>query len=161
MPTFDVVSRVDLQEVKNAVDQAEREIVNRFDFKNTGTSVELGDQEITVRSSTEQRLEAAVGVVEDKLVKRKVPLKAVSHGKVEEAGGSTYRQVLTLNVGISQDKAKEVVKAVKDTKLKVQASVQGDEVRVSGKKRDELQNVIQTLKEKDFGIALQFVNFRD
>lgn len=161
MPTFDVVSRVDLQEVKNAVDQAEREIVNRFDFKNTGTSVELGDQEITVRSSTEQRLEAAVGVVEEKLVKRKVPLKAVSHGKVEEAGGSTYRQVLTLNVGISQDKAKEVVKAVKDTKLKVQASVQGDEVRVSGKKRDELQNVIQTLKEKDFGIALQFVNFRD
>lgn len=161
MPSFDVVSRVDLQEVRNAVDQAQREIVNRFDFKNTGTSIEQGDQDITLRSSTEPRLEAAVGVVEEKLVKRKVPLKAVSLGKIEEAGGATYRQVLTLNVGISQDKAKEVVKAIKDTKLKVQAAVQGDEVRVSGKKRDELQSVIETLKDADFGLALQFVNFRD
>jgi len=161
MPSFDVVSRVDLQEVRNAVDQAQREIVNRFDFKNTGTTIEPTDNDITVRSSTEQRLEAAVGVVEEKLIKRKVPLKALSKGNVEEAGGATYRQVLTLNVGISQDKAKEVVKAVKDTKLKVQAAVQGEEVRVTGKKRDELQAVIEALKGGDFGIALQFVNFRD
>lgn len=161
MPSFDVVSRVDLQEVRNAVDQARREITTRFDFKDTGTSVELGEGAITVRSSTEPRLKAAVDVLEEKLVKRKVSLKALAHGKVEEAGGSTYRQVLTLNMGISQEKARAIVKAVKDTRLKVQAAVQGDEVRVSGKKRDELQTVIQRLKEADHEIPLQFVNFRD
>lgn len=161
MPTFDVVSRVDLQEVRNAVDQARREITTRFDFKDTGTSVDLGDGTITLRSSTEPRLKAAVDVLEDKLVKRKVSLKAVAHGKVEEAGGGTYRQVLTLNMGISQEKAREIVKAVKDNRMKVQAAVQGDEVRITGKKRDDLQSVIQRLKDADFGIPLQFVNFRD
>ena len=161
MPSFDVVSRVDLQEVRNAVDQAGREITTRFDFKNTGTSVELGEDSITVRSSTEPRLKAAVEVLEEKMVRRKVPLKALTHGKVEEAGGSTYRQVLTLTMGISQEKAKTIVKAVKDSRLKVQSAVQGDEVRVTGKKRDDLQEVIQLLKEADFDIPLQFVNFRD
>ena len=161
MPSFDVVSRVDFQEVRNAVDQAGREITTRFDFKNTGTSVELGEDSITVRSSTEPRLKAAVEVLEEKMVRRKVPLKALTHGKVEEAGGSTYRQVLTLTMGISQEKAKTIVKAVKDSHLKVQSAVQGDEVRVTGKKRDDLQEVIQLLKEADFDIPLQFVNFRD
>lgn len=161
MPSFDVVSRVDLQEVRNAVDQTRREITTRFDFKDTGTAVELGDGSITLRSSTEPRLKAALDVLEDKLVKRKVPLKALAHGKIEEAGGSTYRQLLTLNMGISQEKAKTVVKAVKDSGVKVQAAVQGDEVRVTGKKRDDLQAVIQKLKDADFGIPLQFVNFRE
>lgn len=161
MPSFDVVSRVDMQEVRNAVDQTRRELTTRFDFKDTGTAVDLSEEAITMRSSTEPRLKAAVDVLEDKFVKRKVSLKALSHGKVEEAGGGTYRQVLTLSVGISQEKARAIVKAVKDTGLKVQSAVQGDEVRVTGKKRDELQAVIQKLKEADFEIPLQFVNFRD
>lgn len=161
MPSFDVVSRVDMQEVRNAVDQASREISTRFDFKNTGSSIELGEDSITVRSDTEARLKAAVDVLEEKLVKRKVSLKVLSPGKVEEAGGGTYRQQITLTMGISTEKAKEIVKKIKDTKLKVQAAVQGDEVRVTGKKRDELQDVIQLLKDTDYDLPLQFVNFRD
>lgn len=161
MPSFDVVSEVDVQEVRNAVDQAAREIGNRFDFKDTGTRVGLSDEEITVTSSTEHRLEAAVDVVEGRLAKRKVPLKAVTKGKVEDAAGGSYRQVLTLNQGISQEKAKAIVKFVKDHKLKVQAAVQGDQLRISGKKRDDLQQVMQSLREEDFGIPLQFTNRRD
>lgn len=161
MPSFDVVSRVDFQEVRNAVDQARREITTRFDFKNTGTSLDLSDEAITVRSDTEARLKAAVDVLEEKIVRRKVSLKALSHGKIEEAGGSTYRQVLTLTMGINQDKARAIVKAVKDSGVKVQSAVQGDEVRVTGKKRDDLQAVIQHLKDADFDLPLQFVNFRD
>lgn len=161
MPSFDVVSQVDMQEVRNAVDQAQREISTRFDFKKTGTSLELGDDAITARSGTEQRLEAAVDVLEGKLVKRKVSLKALQPGKVEDAAGGTYRQVLTLNQGISQDRAKEIVKLVKDTKLKIQAAVQGDQVRITGKKRDDLQQIMQLLRERDLGIPLQFVNLRD
>lgn len=161
MPSFDIVSEVDLQEVRNAVDQAQREIATRFDFKDTGTSVELDEAEIALRSATEHRLEAALDVVEGKLVKRKVPLKAVSRGRVEPAAGGTYRQVLTLNQGIAQDKAKEIVKLVKDSKRKVQASVQGDQVRISGKKKDDLQAVMQAVQERDFDIPLQFTNRRD
>lgn len=162
MPTFDVVSRVDLQEVRNAVDQTHREVANRFDFKNTGSTVELGEKEITLRSGTEQRLKALLEVLEEKLVRRQVPLKALGHGKVEEAAGGTYRQVLTLNIGISQDKAKEIAKFVRDHGPKgVQTQVQGDQLRVSSKKRDDLQAVIRELKEHDFGIPLQFVNLRD
>lgn len=161
MPSFDIVSEVDLQEVRNAVDQAQREIATRFDFKDTGTSVELDEGEIALRSATEHRLEAALDVVEGKLVKRKVPLKAVSRGKVEPAAGGTYRQVLTLNQGIAQDKAKEIVKLVKDSKRKVQASVQGDQVRISGKKKDDLQAVMQAVQERDLDIPLQFTNRRD
>lgn len=161
MPSFDVVSRVDMQEVRNAVDQAQREISTRFDFKNTGSTVELGENSITVRSDTEARLKAAVEVLEEKFIKRKLSLKALSRGKVEEAGGGTYRQTLTITTGIATEKAKEIVKAIKDTKMKVQAAIQGDEVRITGKKRDDLQEVIQHLKDADYDIPLQYVNFRD
>ncbi len=161
MPSFDVVSQVDMQEIRNAVDQANREIVNRFDFKDTGTIIELGDDSITLRSSTDHRLEAALDVLESRLVKRKVPLKALEKGQMEDAAGGTVRQEIGLNQGIDQERAKKIVKSVKDTKLKVQAAVQGDQVRISGKKRDDLQSVMQLLGDADFGIPLQFTNRRD
>ncbi|MGH9246069.1 MAG: YajQ family cyclic di-GMP-binding protein [Acidimicrobiales bacterium] len=162
MPTFDVVSEVDQQEVRNAVDQAAREIATRYDFKNTGSQIELADQEIRMRSNTEDRINAVRQVLEEKLVRRKVPLKAVSYGKVEEAAGGTVRQVAALQMGISGDKARDLNKFIKGLGLKgIQSQSQTDQLRVSGKKRDDLQQVIQALREGDFGIALQFTNFRD
>jgi cyclic-di-GMP-binding protein len=162
MPTFDVVSEVDLQEVRNAVDQAARELATRFDFKNTGSVIELADREIRMRSATEDRLKAVRQVLEEKLVRRQVPLKAVSYGKVEEAAGGTARQAAALQMGISGDKARELNKFIKGLGLKgIQSQAQGDQLRVSGKKRDDLQAVIRALKDNDFGIALQFTNFRD
>jgi hypothetical protein len=162
MPSFDVVSELDMQEVRNAVDQAAREVATRYDFKSTGTEVELGDDAITLRSATEDRLKAARQVLEEKLVHRKVSLKAVDWAKVEEAAKGTVRQTASLVAGISSDKAREINKAVKDMGLKgIQTQTQGDQVRVTGKKRDALQEVIAGLKEKDFGIPLQFGNFRD
>jgi cyclic-di-GMP-binding protein len=162
--SFDVVSEVDMQEVRNAVDQASREISQRYDFKGTDSSVELGEdggaQVIRVHSNTDQKVKDTVKVLEEKLVRRKVALKAVSHGKIEQAAGGTARQMLTLNQGIATDKAKEIVKFVKDMKVKAQGSVQGDQVRVSAKSRDALQDIIAALKEKDFGIPLQFTNYR-
>ncbi|HEX9994675.1 MAG TPA: YajQ family cyclic di-GMP-binding protein [Acidimicrobiales bacterium] len=162
MPTFDVVSEVDLQEVRNAVDQARREIGTRFDFKNTASTIDLGDGEITLHSSTEDRLAALRVVLEEKLVRRKVSLKALSYGKVEEASGGAARQRATISAGISADKARELNKFIKGLNLKgVQSQSQGDQLRVSGKKRDDLQAVIAALKEGDFGVPLQFTNFRD
>jgi len=162
MPTFDVVSEVDLQEVRNAVDQASREITTRFDFKNTSSSIELTDSTITMRSSTEDRLAALRLVLEEKLVKRKVSLKAVDYGPVQEASGGTARQEATLVAGISADEARELNKAIKALGIKgVQSQTQGDQLRVSSKKRDELQAVITALREQDHGIPLQFINFRD
>ena len=162
MPSFDVVSEVDLQEVRNAVDQAAREVSTRFDFKDTGSEVELAGHELRLRSSTEDRLRALVQVLEEKLVRRQVSLKAVSYGKVEEATKGTVRQTATLNAGISSDHARRINKAVKDLGLKgIQSQTQGDQVRVTGKKRDDLQAVIAGLKDEDFGIPLQFTNFRD
>jgi uncharacterized protein YajQ (UPF0234 family) len=162
MPSFDVVSQVDAQEVRNAVDQTARELTTRYDFKGTDTSVELQGQEITLRSSTEDRLNAARVVLEEKLVKRKVSLKAVTYGKVEDAASSSARQVVTLNAGVSSDKARELNKFIKELGLKgVQSQTQGDQLRVTGKKRDDLQSVIAALREGDFGIPLQFENFRD
>lgn len=162
--SFDVVSVVDLQEVRNALDQASREIGQRFDFKGTGSSLELGEEAgkhtITVRSNTDQKVKDCVKVLEEKLVKRKVSLKALDHGEIQPAGGGTARQLLTINQGISSEKAREIVKHVKDMKLKTQAAIQGDQVRVSSKSRDILQEVIESLKESDFGIPLQFVNYR-
>ncbi len=158
--SFDVVSEVDMQEVRNAVDQAKREIGQRYDFKNTGSSVELGDAGIVVRSNTEQKVKDCVKVLEEKLVKRNVPLKALQKQDIQPAAGGTARQTIGLNQGISTDKAKEIVKAVKDMKIKAQASVQGDQVRVSAKSKDTLQEVITSLKERDFGIPLQFTNYR-
>jgi uncharacterized protein YajQ (UPF0234 family) len=162
--SFDVVSQIDLQEVRNAVDQASREIAQRFDFKNTGSKVELateGDASaIRVRSDTEQKVKDSVKVLEEKLVRRKVPLKALQPGPIEAAAGGTARQSIALNQGISQDKARHIVKFVKDLKNKSQASVQGDQVRVSAKSKDVLQDVIQRLREEDFGIPIQFTNYR-
>ena len=162
MPTFDVVSQVDMQEVKNAVDQAERELTTRFDFKGTGSAIELAGQELTLRSSTEDRLKAVVQVLEEKLVRRKISLKALDFGKVEEAAKSTVRQQLTIKAGINSDQARAINKFIKDRAPKgVSSSTQGDQVRVTGKKRDELQTTIAALREEDFGVPLQFENFRD
>jgi uncharacterized protein YajQ (UPF0234 family) len=162
MPTFDVVSEVDLQEVRNAVDQASREIGTRFDFKGTDSSVELTEKAIELHTASEERLRALTQVLEEKLVKRKVSLKVLGYGKVEEASKGAVRQTVTLNVGISDEKAREIGKFVKGLGLKgVSHQVQGEQLRVQGKKRDDLQTVIGKLKENDFGIPLQFTNFRD
>lgn len=162
MPTFDVVSEVDMQEVRNAVDQASREVGTRFDFKGTGSSVELAGSEIRLHSSTDDRLRALAQVLEEKLVRRKVSLKALDRGDVEEAAKGTVRQTITVNAGVSTENAKRINRFVKDLGLKgVSSQAQGDQVRVSGKKRDDLQTVIAALKAEDFGIPLQFTNFRD
>ena len=162
MPTFDVVSEVDLQEVRNAVDQARREIATRFDFKNTGSTIDLGENEIDLHSSTEDRLRALVQVLEEKLVRRNVSLKALTYEKVEEAAKGTVRQKVLLAAGIDDAKARQINRFIKDHGAKgVSSQTQGDQVRVTGKKRDDLQAVIAALKTEDFGIPLQFKNFRD
>jgi uncharacterized protein YajQ (UPF0234 family) len=162
MPTFDVVSELDMQEVRNAVDQASREVTTRFDFKNTGSSIELKDTTIELATESESRLQALTQVLEEKLVRRKVSLKSLDFGKVEEASKGAVRQTVTLRMGISTDKAKEIGKFVKELNLKgVQHQVQGDQLRVSGKKRDDLQAAIAALREHDFELPLQFTNFRD
>ena len=159
--SFDVVSEVDMQEVRNAVDQAHREITQRFDFKDTGSNVELSnDGAITIRSNTEQKVKDCLKVLEEKFVKRKISLKALQKGEIQPAGGGTSRMSITINQGISTEKAREIVKTIKDMKSKAQAAIQGDQVRVSAKSRDTLQDIIQALREKDFGIPLQFVNYR-
>ena len=162
MPTFDVVSEVDMQEVKNAVDQASREVTTRFDFKNTDSTIDLNDHEIRLHSSTEDRLAALAQVVEEKLVRRKVSLKSLDYGKVEEAAKGASRQTITLKAGISADNARAINRFLKDKAPKgISSSTQGDQVRVTGKKRDDLQAAIAALKAEDFGIPLQFENFRD
>ena len=162
MPTFDVVSEVDRQEVRNAVDQAQREIANRFDFKNTNSSIEQNELSFTLRTVSEDRLNALRTVLEEKLVKRGVSLKGLDYGKVEEATQNTVRQVVTIAVGISGDKAREINRMIKEKGPKgVSSQAQGDAVRVNGKKRDDLQAVIALLKGADLGIPLQFNNFRD
>ncbi len=162
MPSFDVVSEVDMQEVRNAVDQAQRELSTRFDFKGTDSGVELTPDNIDLRSATEERMKAVAQVLEEKLVRRKVSLKLLSYGKVEEASKGAVRQKVTLNVGISDEKAREIGKFLKGLSLKgVQHQVQGDQLRVTGKKRDDLQAAIAAMREHDFGIPLQFTNFRD
>ncbi len=158
--SFDVVSSVDLQEVKNAIAQAMKEIVTRYDLKGTGSDVVLEGEEITLTSADEFKLKAVRDVLETRLVKRNVPLKAFTYGTIEKALGGTTRQKVSMQKGIPSDKAKEVVKLIKATKLKVQASIQGDQVRVSGKDRDALQGVIRLLKETDLGIDMQFTNYR-
>ncbi|MGI9064317.1 MAG: YajQ family cyclic di-GMP-binding protein [Pseudonocardiaceae bacterium] len=160
-PSFDVVSKVDRQEVDNAVNQAAKELSTRFDFRGTGAKLAWsGEAAITVEAETEERCRAAVDVLQGKLVKRGISLKSfeVEHPALS---GKVYRTTGTVLQGISQDKAKEIAKAVRDEKLKgVQAQIQGDQLRVSGKKRDDLQAVIALLKNRDFGVALQFTNYR-
>jgi uncharacterized protein YajQ (UPF0234 family) len=161
MPSFDVVSEVDLQEVRNAVDQATREVRTRYDFKGTETEVRLTDDGIVLESSSEGRLEAAQVVLKEKLVRRKVSLKSLSGGIPQEVGGARFRAVFSLNQGIDQDSARELAKRVRDMKLKVQAQVHGDRVRISGNKRDDLQQVIAEFKSLDYKLPLQYINFRD
>ena len=161
MPSFDVVCKLDHHEVSNAVDQAGREIAQRFDFKGTETTIEQTEEGIVLRSNSEGRLDAARDVLETKMVKRKLSLKSLDPQKPQPAGGQMHRQLIKLKEGISQDHAKDIVKRIKDAKMKVQASIQGDVVRVSGKKRDDLQEAIALLKEADLDLPLTYTNFRD
>ncbi|MCH6579793.1 MAG: YajQ family cyclic di-GMP-binding protein [Nitrospinae bacterium] len=160
--SFDIVSNVDLQEVKNAVNQAMMEIRQRFDFKGSQSAITLDEKvpALNLVSDDEHKMKSVVDVLETKLIKRKVSLKALDYGKVEAAGGNTVRQTIQLQQGIPQEKGKEIVKVIKGMKIKVQGQVMDDQVRVSGKNRDDLQTVIAELKEKDFGIAMSFTNYR-
>lgn len=159
--TFDIVSKVDVQEVSNAVQNALKEIHTRFDLKNTKSDIQLeGKDALVLSSADEYKLKAVNDILQGKLVKRGVPLKALTYGSVEPAAGSTVRQKITMQQGIPTEKAREIVKVIKDSKKKVQASIQGDLVRVSGKDRDALQEIIGLLKAKDFGIDMQFTNYR-
>jgi hypothetical protein len=160
--SFDVVSKVDMQEVKNALDQAMKEIRQRFDFKGTRTELTLKEKEseLVIVSDDEYKLKSVVDIVKTKLIKRNVSVKAFTFGPVEPALGGTVRQVAKIQNGLSSEKAKEIAKLIKDGKLKVQAQIQGEQVRVQGKSKDELQAVIALLKSQDFGIDLQYVNYR-
>lgn len=160
--SFDVVSIVDMPEVLNAVQQATKEILNRFDLKNTKSAIELNekDSKLVVTSSDDFKLKSVVDVLQQKLAKRQVPLKNFTYGPIQPAAGSTSRQEITIQSGIPVEKSREIVKAIKDSKAKAQASIQGDLVRVSSKSRDVLQEVMQILKKADVGVELQFTNFR-
>ena len=160
--SFDVASKIDMTEVLNAVQQASKEIGTRYDLKDSKSSVELNekDHKILLASSDEFKLKAVTEILGQKLVKRNVPLKGLEYGAITHASGGSVKQEITLQQGISTEKAKDVVKTLKDSKLKVQASIQGDVVRVSGKDRDTLQQAIALLRGKDFGIDMQFINFR-
>jgi uncharacterized protein YajQ (UPF0234 family) len=158
--SFDVVSKVDLQEVKNAIGQAMKEIDTRYDLKGTGSKVELSGEEIVLTSADEYKIKAVRDVLETRLVKRNVPLKALTYGTIEMALGQTARQKVSLQKGIPTEQAREIVKLVKGTKRKVQASIQSDQVRVTGKSRDDLQAVMQALKGSNLGIDMQFTNYR-
>ena|SRR5262249_32400815 len=159
--TFDIVSKVDLQEVSNAIQNALKEIHTRFDLKDSRSDIQLeGKDAIILSSIDEYKLKAVNDILQGKLVKRGVPLKALTYGAIEPAAGSTARQKVTMQQGIPTEKAKEIVKVIKDSKKKVQASIQGDSVRVSGKDRDTLQEIIALLRGRDFGIDMQFTNYR-
>ena len=162
MPSFDVLSEVDRQELKNAVDQAQRELANRFDFKNTDSSIEQKELILTIRTSSEDRLRALKVLLEEKFVKRQISLRGLEWGKVEQASGESVRQIVTVTVGISSDKAREINKLIKEKAPKgIASQTQGDQLRVTGKKRDDLQATMALLKSADLGISIQFENFRD
>ncbi len=161
MPSFDVVSELDMQEVRNAVDQAGREIATRYDFRGTDSTVKLDENSISMESASEGRLDAVIDVLKTKLVKRGISLKVLDGGDAKPAAGGRVRAVYQLISGIPQDAAKELSKELRDTKMKIQVQIQGDQLRVSGKKRDVLQEAIAHLKGLDFRLPLQFTNFRD
>jgi uncharacterized protein YajQ (UPF0234 family) len=160
MPSFDVVSEVDLQEVRNAVDQAVRELSTRFDFKGIDAGFELVDEQIRLHAQEEFQLEQMIAILRDKLIRRDVDVRVLDPGKVE-ASGKQKRQNFALKQGIGRDDARQIVKLVKDAKLKVQTQVQGEQVRVTGKKRDDLQDVIALLRKSELEVPLDFKNFRD
>ena len=158
--SFDIACKIDMQEVTNALDQARREIETRYDLKGSKNELTLDKIDITVAAADDMKLKAVVDILQSRLHKRGVPLKALTYGTVEQASGGVLRQKISLQQGIPIEKAKEIVRLIKDTKLKVQASIQADQVRVSGKNRDDLQKVIALLRDKELGIALQFTNYR-
>jgi cyclic-di-GMP-binding protein len=158
--SFDVVSKTDMQEVANAIQQAQKELAQRFDFKGSKSSIELGTDEITLVSDDEGKLRSVKDILETRLVKRKVSLKALDYATVEQAAGATVRQKAKIVQGIETEKAKAIVKTIKDAKLKVQASIQSDQVRVVGRSKDDLQKAMALVREQDFGIPLQFTNYR-
>jgi cyclic-di-GMP-binding protein len=160
MPSFDIVSKVDMQEVDNAINQTVKEIAQRYDFKGSKAEVTLEKESIKVLADDDFRLKAVIDILQSKFVKRNISPKALQYGKAETASGGMVRQIITLQIGISKEKAKEIGAVIKDTKLKVQSQIQDDQLRVTGKNIDDLQAVIATLKGKDLDIDLQFVNFR-
>jgi cyclic-di-GMP-binding protein len=159
--SFDIVCKVDMQEVTNALDQARREIDTRYDLKGTKNEVKLEETDITLTSPDDMKLKAVVDILQSKLHRRGVPLKALDYGTVESAAGGTLRQKIVIQQGIPIEKAREIVRLVKDSKVRVQAAIQENQVRISGKNRDDLQKIIALVKERDFGIALQFTNYRN
>ena len=162
MPSFDIISEVDRQELKNAVDQAQRELANRFDFKNTDSSIEQKELILTIRTSSEDRLRALKVLLEEKFVKRQISLRGLEWGKIEQASGESVRQIVTVSVGISSEKAREINKLIKEKGPKgVSSQTQGEQIRVTGKKRDDLQATMALLKSSDLEVPLQFENFRD
>ena len=161
MPSFDVVSKVDLMELDNALNVAVKELGTRYDFRGTNTSLERTPEGIIARSSDEPRLEAAITVLRERMAKRNVPPRCLDLQRVEPAAGKSVRQLVKVKQGIEVETAKKLVKKIKDAKLKVQASIQGDELRVTGKNRDDLQSAIALLRREDFGLDLQFINFRE
>jgi len=161
MPSFDVVSKVDLMELDNALHTAQKEIAQRYDFRGTGTSLERTPEGIIVRTSDETRAVATLTVLRERMAKRNVSQRCLDPEEVQAAGGQTIRQLVKIKQGIESDTAKKIVKAIKDAKVKVQAQIQGDELRISGKSRDDLQAAMALIRQGDFGIDLQFVNFRD
>lgn len=161
MPSFDIVSKPNWPEIDNALNQAGKEIVQRFDFRGTGASMEKNEEGILIEASTEDRVRAALGVLQDKLVKRKVPLRFLDVGKVEKGPKGTAKMLAKIKEGIPIEKAREIIKAIKDQKLKVQAGIHEDQVRITGKNKDDLQSCIQSLRAQDFGVELQFINFRE
>jgi hypothetical protein len=159
--SFDIVCKVDMQEVTNALDQARREIETRYDLKGSKNEVKLEKTDILLTVADDMKLKAVVDILQSKLHKRGIPLKALDYGKVEEASGGALRQKIAIQQGIPIEKAKEIVRLIKDSKVRVQASIQEDQVRVSGKNRDDLQQIIALVKDKDLGVALQFTNYRN
>ena len=158
--SFDIASKTDLNEVRNAIHQAMKEVHQRFDFKGSKSNIELAEHELVLTSEDEFKLRSLIEILEQKLVKRSVSLKALSYGKVESAAGSTVRQTVSIQQGIPIEKAREITKFIRDTKLRAQASIQADTVRVSSRDRDVLQKIIGLLREEDFGIDMHFVNYR-
>lgn len=158
--SFDIVSKLDMQELNNAIQQAEKEIANRFDLKGTKSEVTLEKQELVVCSDDEYKLKSVIDILQSKLVKRGISLKHLEYGKIEPAAGSTVRQRIKLRQGIDQDNAKKINTLIRDSRLKVKSQIMGDQIRVSGKSKDDLQRVIRMLKEADLPLELQFVNMR-
>jgi cyclic-di-GMP-binding protein len=160
--SFDIVSEVNMQEVDNAINQARKEITQRYDFKGSKSSIDLNQKEnqLVVASDDDFKLKSVIDILQNKLIKRGVPIKALDYGTVEPAAGSTVRQVITLSVGIDKENAKHIVKMIKDTKLKVQSQIMDDQIRVSGKNKDDLQSIMKMLREAELSFAMQFTNYR-